>query len=84
MDVDSNWNQKYFKFLFLLSVNFALHLGKPSCKPWQFKFNIGKCLHSAWICDRRGPYENDSDELRTDGALCGMLSYVCAIKVFFL
>ena len=82
MDIDWNWNQEYFKYRFLLSVNFAIPLGKSSCKPGQFQCNNGKCIHSACFCDGSGSCENNSDESRTDGAFCGMLNYVFTMIVY--
>ena len=67
-----------------MSVDFVLHLGKPSCASWQFQCNNGKCIDGARICNGGDDCEDNSDESKKDGAFCGMLKYVFAVATNIL
>ena len=83
MDINRSWSEECFKCTFL-SVDFVLHLGKPSCKSWQFQCNNGKCIHSSRICNGYDSCGDNSDESKKDGAFCGMLNYVFAVVTYIL
>ena len=70
MQVSSGWNE-----VFLLSVNFVLHLAKSSCEMFEFQCNNGKCIDQDEVCDLKDNCGDNSDE-STSYALCGMLNYV--------
>ena len=61
--------------MFLLSVNFVLHLAKSSCGWYEFQCNNGKCIDKDEVCDLKDNCGDNSDE-STSYALCGMLNYV--------
>ena len=69
-------------------ISFVLILGKPgTCEKYgMFQCNNGKCILKSGICDFYDHCGDNSDESRTDGALCGMLleSSVALTGIFSL
>ena len=56
--------------------NSVLHLGQSACRSDEFQCNNGICIWYGWMCNLRDDCGDGSDESRSYGALCGMLSYV--------
>ena len=56
--------------------NSVLHLGQSACDSYEFQCNNGKCIWYRWMCNLKDDCGDGSDESRSYGALCGMLSYV--------
>ena len=66
----SGWNE-----LLLLSVNFVLHLA--IIHGWdEFQCSNGKSIPDSNVCDLIDDCGDNSDESRSNGALCGMLKYI--------
>ena len=64
---------------FYFSLDFFLHLGKPSYGYLDFQCNNGKCIYDGQICDGTDDCGDNTDELKTSGAFCGMLKNVFAV-----
>ena len=65
--------------IFQFSLDFFLHLGKPSCNYQEFQCNNGKCIYEWDICDGKDDCGDNTDESKTSGAFCGMLKNVFAV-----
>lgn len=65
-----------FKNLFFLYQSiFHLLLEKRSCGLSEFQCNNGKCIPGSFICNSFNDCGDNSDESRTNGALCGKLKF---------